>query len=70
VVELGTNNTVLMSALEWGDVMVIKDTVQYFGRNVGLVQDLFAPASISSSSNSSSGRKQQVREGRGIAWSL
>jgi hypothetical protein len=41
VIELSTANTVMMSALEWGDVMVVKDTVQYFGRNAGLVQDLF-----------------------------
>lgn len=42
---LPTANSVLMSALEWGEVMVVKDTVTYFGRNAGggAVKDLFLP---------------------------
>jgi hypothetical protein len=38
---------VLASALEWGEVMVVKDTVTYFGRNAAggssAVRDLFLP---------------------------
>lgn len=42
---LPTANSVLLSALEWGEVMVVKDTVTYFGRNAGggAVRDLFLP---------------------------
>ncbi|GBF96720.1 hypothetical protein Rsub_09462 [Raphidocelis subcapitata] len=29
---VGTADTVLLSALEWGEVMTVKDTVSYFGR--------------------------------------
>jgi hypothetical protein len=43
--QLPTSNSVLLSALEWGEVMVVKDTVTYFGRNAGsgAVRDLFLP---------------------------
>jgi hypothetical protein len=38
---------VLLSALEWGEVMVVKDTVTYFGRSAqggsSAVRDLFLP---------------------------
>jgi hypothetical protein len=44
---LPTSNSVLQSALEWGEVMVVKDTVTYFGRNAAggssAVRDLFLP---------------------------
>lgn len=45
---LPTANSVLLSALEWGEVMVVKDTVTYFGRNAAggsssAVRDLFLP---------------------------
>lgn len=44
---LPTANSVLLSALEWGEVMVVKDTVTYFGRNAtggsSAVRDLFLP---------------------------
>lgn len=42
---LATANTVLLSALEWGEVMIVKDTVTYFGRSAGggAVRDLFLP---------------------------
>lgn len=44
---LPTSNSVLLSALEWGEVMVVKDTVTYFGRNAAggssAVRDLFLP---------------------------
>jgi hypothetical protein len=42
-----TSNSVLLSALEWGEVMVVKDTVTYFGRSAAgagnTVRDLFLP---------------------------
>ncbi|KAF8056396.1 MAP3K12 [Scenedesmus sp. PABB004] len=43
--QLPTSNSVLLSALEWGEVMVVKDTVTYFGRTAGggAVRDLFLP---------------------------
>ncbi|WIA14830.1 hypothetical protein OEZ85_001549 [Tetradesmus obliquus] len=43
--QLPTSSSVLLSALEWGEVMVVKDTVTYFGRNAGsgAVRDLFLP---------------------------
>ena len=65
VIDLSTANTVMMSALEWGDVMVVKDTVQYFGRNAGLVQDLFISKSATPNKTlvSNMGCKL-VREGR------
>lgn len=32
-----------MSALEWSEVMIVKDSVQYFGRNASVGRDLFIP---------------------------
>jgi hypothetical protein len=38
-----TQATIMVNALEWGDVMVVKDTVQYFGRSSSLGRDLHLP---------------------------
>jgi hypothetical protein len=38
-----TQNTILLNALEWGDVMIVKDTVQYFGRSEAFGRDLHLP---------------------------
>jgi hypothetical protein len=58
--QLPTSNSVLLSALEWGEVMVVKDTVTYFGRNAGsgAVRDLFLPDRKMVSSNTRSSRPE------------
>jgi hypothetical protein len=58
--QLPTSNSVLLSALEWGEVMVVKDTVTYFGRNAGSgsVRDLFLPDRQMVSSNTCSNRPE------------
>jgi hypothetical protein len=58
--QLPTSNSVLLSALEWGEVMVVKDTVTYFGRNAGsgAVRDLFLPDRQMVSSNTRSSRPE------------
>jgi hypothetical protein len=46
VLRLPTVNSVLLSGLEWGEVLVVKDSVTYFGRHAGVngaVRDLFLP---------------------------